>query len=104
MAKKRAMVDACLTVGQLSSMFSQDMEDEEFMRKAETPVAVDGETPITAKQVKRMFAIASKQGVDKAKCTEIIKSHGYEDSKDIKQKDYDAICTKIEDAAITIKI
>lgn len=95
MAKKRAMVDACLTVGQLSSMFSQDMENEEFMN---TQAAVtDEEAVITSKQLSRLFTIAGKLGVDKRKCSEIIKSFGYESAKDVRIKDYDAICTKIEE-------
>ena len=94
MAKKRAMVDACLTVGQLSSMFSQDMENEDFM--AGQPTVVDMEAPITPKQVKRLYTIAGKQGVDKTKCAEIIAKFGYKSSTEIKQKHYDEICTAIE--------
>lgn len=95
MAKKRAMVDACLTVGQLSSMFSQDMENEDFM--ATQTVVTDEEAPITAKQLKRLFTMAGKLGVDKTKCAEIVSSFGYASAKDIKMKDYDAVCTKIEE-------
>lgn len=97
MAKKRAMVDACLTVGQLSSMFSQDMENEEFMQ-SQTAI-IDEDATITPKQLKRLFTMAGKMGVDKAKCSEIVASFGYASAKDIKVKDYDKVCDKIEECS-----
>lgn len=102
MAKKRALVDACLTVGQLSSMFSQDMENEDFVN-SEFKV-IDENAPITAKQVKLLYTRAGKLGVDKNKCAEIVASFGYASSKDIKDKDFDNILKAVEDAAGVVEV
>ena len=102
MAKKRAFVDACLTVGCLSAMFSQDLENEDFMKEDVT--VTDENAKITQNQVKRLFTIATTYNVDKLKCSEIIKAAGYESSKDIAQKDYDAICREIEKAGGVIEV
>lgn len=102
MAKKRALVDACLTVATLSAMFAQDLENEDFM-KEDVKVA-DENSKITPEQVKRMFSIASSLNVDKLKCADIIKDHGYASSKDVLQKDYDAICSDIEKAGGVIEV
>lgn len=45
MAEKRALVDVALRLGQLSNMFAQDIENEEFTAK-ETKVVADGDTKI----------------------------------------------------------
>lgn len=102
MAKKRSLVDACLTVGQLSSMFSQDMENEDFAN-AEIKV-VDENAVISQKQARMLFARAGKLGVDKAKCSEIIAKYGYASSKDIKDKDFDKILDDVEKAANVVEV
>ena len=102
MAKKRALVDACLTVGQLSSLFSQDMENEEFANS--DLQIVDENAVISQKQIRLLYARAGKLGVDKAKCAEIVAKYGYASSKDIKDKDFDKILEDVEKAANVVEV
>lgn len=93
MAKKRALVDAALAVSGLSSMFSQDMENEEFMKGADDIYdSVDGNKPITAKQIQRIYAIAADAGYNAAQAKQKLAAAGYVSTKDIKQSDYDTVC------------
>lgn len=91
-AKKRAMVDACLLVGQLSNAFSQDIENEDFVSDSTKIEVLDDNAPITAKQAKRIYAIAGANGISQSEAKRILKEAGYESSKDVKQKDYDSVC------------
>lgn len=86
----------------MSAMFAQDLENEDFMKEDVT--VADENSKITPAQVKRMFSIASSLNVDKLKCADIIKDHGYASSKDVLQKDYDAICSDIEKAGGVIEV
>lgn len=56
----------------------------------------DPESVITEPQVKRLFAICSARKIDPAHAKDIIKEFGYESSKLVKAKDYEAICAKLE--------
>lgn len=91
-AKKRAMVDACLLVGQLSNAFAQDIENEDFVGDSAKVEVLDDNAPITTKQAKRIYAIAGANGISQSEAKRILKEAGYESSKDIKQKDYDSVC------------
>lgn len=91
-AKKRAMVDACLLVGQLSNAFSQDIENEDFVSDTAKIEVLDEDAPITSKQASRIYAIAGANGIGQSQAKKILKEAGYASSKDIKQKDYDAVC------------
>lgn len=96
-ARKRAMVDAALMVGQLSCAFTQDIENENFMAKADQISTVLGDDdPITAQQKKRIYAIAATHGLSTKEAKKIISDAGFASTSDIKQKDYDRICTLIE--------
>lgn len=50
---------------------------------------------ITEAQTKRIFGLANASGVALDRVRQIIGNHGYESSKDILAKDYDAICEEI---------
>lgn len=105
-AKKRAMVDACLMLAQISGAFAQDIEDsslDEMEFEKVTSNVMRPESPISGKQVKRLYALCTKNGVDADQAKEIIKKAGYDSAKEIKQKDYDAICNKIEGFSETIE-
>ena len=93
-ARKRAMVDCALMVGQLSSAFTQDIENEAFMDTANKITETLGaDDPITAKQIKRIYAIAAATGYSQKEAKAIIEQAGYTSTKEIRQKDYDIICT-----------
>jgi hypothetical protein len=96
MAKKRAMVDAAISIGRLSGTFTQDIESEEVDKQAKALVASDSpEDYISSKQVQRIFAIAATNGISIEMARELIKAAGYESTKKIKQKDYDAVCKAV---------
>lgn len=93
MAQKRALVSAALAVSGLSTMFTQDMENEEFMKGYnEILDTQDENSPITAKQIKRIYALANEAGYNASQAKNKIISMGYASTKDIKQSDYDDIC------------
>ena len=99
MAKKRAIVDAALQVGSLSDVFTQDFDDlpqKDITGKDAVKNSVENamEQSITQAQAKRIFALANGK-LDIVK--KIINEFGYSQSMDVKKKDYDAICTKVEE-------
>ncbi|MGN0961032.1 MAG: hypothetical protein ACI4PF_02390 [Christensenellales bacterium] len=93
-AKKRAVVDLALTLGSLSNCFTQDIEDENNDERANQLLKDDD--PITGKQAKRIFAIASNYEITTDKAKSLLAQWGFASTKDIKQKDYDEICEKLE--------
>ena len=52
--------------------------------------------PISEPQAKRLYAIAMKAGWNDEDIHECIKLYGYEHTKEITRKDYEAICTDLE--------
>lgn len=93
MAEKRSLVAAVLSVSGLSDMFTQDMENEDFINQE---VRVDSpDDVITSKQMKYLFTVASSAGLNTDQAKAIIAEHGYKSSKDIKKSDYDSILEEI---------
>ena len=99
MAQKRALVSAALSVSGVSDMFTQDIENEDFMKKAEAITEEKPTDPITRKQISRIFAIAAENGYNTQQAKQKIIALGYASTKDIKQQDYDAVCAAFEDNA-----
>lgn len=93
-ARKRAIVDLALTIANLSDAFTQDIEDETNEQRA-SQLQKDDDF-INTKQIQRIFAIATSNGLTVEKAKSALKSMGYESTKAIKVKDYDEICEKIE--------
>ena len=93
-AKKRAVVDLALTLGSLSDMFTQDMDDDNNEQRA-TQILRDDDA-ITPKQSKRLFAIAATREITAEQAKTLLASWGFASTRDIKQKDYDDICKKFE--------
>ena len=96
-AQKRALVAAALSLGGLSSMFYADLEDTAFVEKNynEIKATADDEAPVTAKQIKRLYAIGNEAGLNVEAIKNLLASKGYTSTKDIKQKDYDEVCKMI---------
>ena len=89
MAEKRALTAAVLSVSGLSDMFTQDMENEDFMNQE---VAVENPDDfITPKQRKYLFTIASSNGINTSDAKAIIAEFGYASATEVKKKDLDAI-------------
>ena len=109
MAKKRAQVDAALTVASLSEIFTQDIEDQmleeiaQYSAKPETiPVKEVVKAPqkptspvdvISVGQGKRLHAIGKK---NEDIIRVVMKKYGYDSTKDIRTKDYEKICAEVE--------
>ena len=93
-AEKRSEVDLAIKLADASGWFTQDLEDTQLEQRASNLVHDDDS--ITPKQVKRIFAIASANEITIEKAKELLASWGFASTKDIKQKDYDGICEKLE--------
>lgn len=92
MAQKRALVGAALSISGLSDLFTQDIENETFMQNADTIVKETPDSPVTTKQIRRLYAIASEHGMNQQQAKQKLAAMGYTSTKDIKQKDYDSVC------------
>lgn len=93
-AVKRAEVALAIKLANLSDMFVQDLEDTAIDNQAKQLQKDDD--AITAKQVKRIFAIASVNEISVEKAKSLLASWGFTSTKDIKLKDYDMICEKFQ--------
>ena len=94
-AEKRSMVDAVLKLARLSSIFTQDIENDDFMANADTMIAATPESEISAKQRKLLFAKAADAGMSSEQAKQFFRAEGFASTKDIKQKDFDALCDKL---------
>lgn len=94
LAEKRSEVDLAIKLADASGWFNADLEDTQLEKQANSLVHDDD--LISAKQVKRIFAIASTSGITIEKAKELLSSWGFASTKDIKQKDYDEVCEKLE--------
>ena len=95
MAEKRALVAAALHISGLSDMFTQDIEDENFMRKANDTLLGEND-PITKPQLVRLFAIAGKNGYKKPQVQQMVADAGFKSAQEITQKDYEKVCNLFE--------
>jgi hypothetical protein len=99
MAQKRALVAAALSISGLSDAFTQDMENEEFMTNAKVLVDTDTpDSPVTSAQIKRLYAIGGQSGLNAAQVKQLLAANGYTSSKQILQKDYEAVCDLLRKA------
>ena len=93
MAQKRALTSAAISICGGSDLFTMDIEDETTMKNYEEIKATSNdESPITTKQIKRLYAIGNEAGRTVDDIKTFLASKGYTSSKDIKQKDYDEVC------------
>lgn len=96
-AKKRAMVDAAISLAGLSSIFTQDIDNDQFMKAAAAVTEQKPEDLISAKQRQRIFAIAANHGMTQEQTRNWLKAQGFASTKEIKQEDYDGLCEKLEE-------
>lgn len=97
MAQKRALVSAAISICGGSDLFTQDIEDETFVKKnyEEMKATAKDDAPITANQIKRLYAIGKVAGRNAAEVRTMLEAKGYTSSKDITQKDYDSVCALV---------
>ena len=83
--------------GALSSMFTADLEDTVFMKGADEITKLGPDDAITTKQRRRIFAIADQHGMTQEQAKTWLTAQGFASTKDIKQKNYDELCDKLEE-------
>lgn len=93
MAQKRALVAAALAISGLSAMFTQDIEDDSVSKTYDEMVEAAQKDRPTAKQVKRLYAIAASAGFsgDKTK-KEILARFNVEKVTEMSQNLYEQVC------------
>ena len=92
-ARKRAACDAAINLAGISGMFGQDEDNEDFMNQAiSIKQTLDEEAPITTKQMRRIYALAAENGFSATEAKQKIIAAGFARTKDIKQRDYEAVC------------
>lgn len=97
MAQKRALVAAALAVSGLSDAFTQDMENEDFMEKGKDLLATDKpDSPVSTAQIRRLYAIGGEKGLTTPEVKQILAVMGFTSTKQILQKDYDAVCDAVK--------
>jgi hypothetical protein len=95
-AKKRALVDGAILLGQLSSIFTQDIENDNYTESASALFGnKDPNKPITAEQVKYFYTIATRNGISKQEAKEFLASHSISSAKDIKTGEFDDLCEEL---------
>lgn len=105
-ARKRSLVDGAILIAGLGGLFTADLEDStldttDFAKVAQSVTRPDDK--ISTKQVKRLYTLCTQNSVDSETAAKIIADAGYSSAKEIKQKDYDAICNKIESFSETVE-
>lgn len=95
MAEKRALVQAALAVSGLSSMFSQDMEDETAV-KAGDMLNQKPDSRINAKQRERMFAVAAQAGMTVEEFKRWLIAEGMPKTTEITVEQFEGILEKLK--------
>lgn len=104
MAQKRALVAAAIAISGLSDVFTQDMENEDFMSKAQNLIDTDKpESPISTAQIRRLYALGGEGGMTANEVKNLLAANGYTSTKQILQKDYNDVCELIKSKANGIK-
>lgn len=97
MAQKRALTSAAISISGLSDMFTQDMENEDFMANSKDILKEDSpDSKITAKQIKRIFAIAAGAGLNPEQAKRRLAAMGFASTKDVTQEKYNEVCEALE--------
>lgn len=99
-AKKRALVDAAILVGQLSGMFTQDIENEMFTSKSDAYASKDPNAKISSAQRTYFYAVASSNGYTKNEAKEFLTKHGYKSAADITAGALDELCEALRQGKI----
>lgn len=119
MAKKRAMVDLCLTATACSDVFAQDIDDPDTAEAAgvkpqgapapryaapqskapQTAAPAGNPDVISEAQRKRLYAIAKQKGLTDDEASFIVfDTAGVSKSADIPRSAYEAVCAAVEAA------
>lgn len=101
MASKRSLVAAAISVSSLSGMFSQDLENENFINEniAALSATNNPNAPITRKQQNLIYAKAGNLGMTAQQAKKAMVDAGYPSIKALTQKDMDAVLDLFETPA-----
>ena len=77
------------------------MDSDDFVNTnyEEIKQTASDDAPITAKQIKRLYAIGNEAGRNVNDVKNLLIAKGYASTKDIKQKDYDSVCAMVGEQA-----
>lgn len=97
MAQKRALTSAAISICGGSDLFTQDIEDETFVTKnyEEMKTTAKDDAPITANQIKRLYAIGKESGKNVDEVKNLLIAKGFASTKDITQAQYDDVCKMV---------
>ena len=95
MAQKRAMVQAALAVSGLSSMFSQDIEDETGIT-AKDMVNQQPADRINSQQRNRIYNVAAQVGLSNEQAKQWLSAEGYPKTSELTVRQYDEIIEKLK--------
>lgn len=93
MAQKRALTAAALSISGLSSMFTMDMEADDFINNniAALSATNSPNAPITRKQMNLIYAKAGNLGMTAPQAKKAIADAGYPSIKALTQKDFQTV-------------
>lgn len=93
MAQKRALTAAALSISGLSSMFTQDMEAENFINDNIAALSATNreDAPINRKQMNLIYAKAGNLGLTAPQAKKLISDAGFPSIKGILQKDLQTV-------------
>lgn len=93
MAQKRALTAAALSISGLSSMFTQDMEAEDFVNSNIAALSATNreDAQITRKQMNLIYAKAGNLGLTAAQAKKVMSDAGYPSVKALRQRDFQAV-------------
>ena len=88
-------LQAVLAISGLSSMFTQDIEDETAIQSKDI-IEQKPTDIINSKQAQRLFAVAGQNGLDKEQFKEWLKAEGYPGTKSITVEQFDKIIDQLK--------
>ena len=95
-AKKRALVDGAILIGQLSGMFTQDIENEVYNDAASAMYGdKDPTKPISQQKITHLYAACTRHGMSKREAKEFLAQHGYKSAKEVLSGAFDALIEEI---------
>lgn len=95
-AKKRALVDGAILIGQLSGMFTQDIENESFMGASSALYgSKDPKSPITTAQVTYLHSVCTRHGMTKGEAKAFLAQRGYKSAREVLSGDFDRLLNEI---------
>jgi hypothetical protein len=81
-------------------MFTQDIENEVFTKKADAFSQKDPNSKISSQQRSYFYAVASSNGWTKTEAKKFLEENGYKSAADITVGALDALCEKLREGKV----